>query len=141
MQLRVKQDPKLFEELWRAQIGSRQYAMCARMLESCILAQKEHSRVAISEIIKRTGATISELAQILTDAGGVSPGKIIAACPDSDTAKSGLVEEMLAGNQARINASRCEDRHPFVLTMAFVSEVASSTRRYDSRKRVFVPNI
>jgi hypothetical protein len=52
--------------------------------------------------MKRTGATISELARMLTGPG-VLPGKVIGACPDSDPAKSGLVHEMMAANHARIN--------------------------------------
>lgn len=141
MQLRLKQDPKLFSDFWRKQIADRQYASCARLLESCICAHKEHSRVAINEITKRTGAAISEMARILTDAGGIAPGKIVAACPDSDPAKCALVAEMSASHLRTTGSRRCEDRHPFVLTMSFVNEVAHSAIRYDRRKKAFVPNV
>ena len=97
--------------------------------------------MAINEINKRTGITISEIARILTEAGGIAPGKIAAACPDSDPAKCALVSEMTASHLRTPGSRRCEDRHPFVLTMSFVNEVAHSAIRYDRRKKAFVPNV
>jgi hypothetical protein len=141
MQLRVKQDPKLFAQFWRAQIANRQLVECARMLESCVLAQKEHRRVPIKEISGRTGMTIPELARLLTDVGAISPGKVIAACPDSDSDKSMLVAEMMISHNEGISTPRCEDRHPFVLSLSFINEVAHSTRRYDARTKTFVANV
>ena len=141
MQLRVKQDPKLFEQFWRAQIANRQFVECARMLESCILSQKEHARVPIHEISGRTGMTISELARMLTTAGAISPGKVMAACPDSDADKSTLVAEMMISDSEGISTPRCEARHPFVLSLSFINEVAHSTRRYDARTKTFVANV
>ena len=141
MQVRVKQDPKLFAEIWRAQIANRQLVECARMLESCILAQKEHARVPIKEISGRTGMTIPELARMLTNVGAMSPEKVIAACASSDPDKSTLVAEMVISHNEGISTPRCEDRHPFVLTMSFINEVAHSTRRYDARTKTFVANV
>jgi hypothetical protein len=141
MQLRLKQDPKLFAQFWRAQIMDHQHVECARMLENCIFAQKEHSRVPINEIINRTGMALPELARILTDAGGVPPSKVIAACPDNDPAKSALVAEVMNSYHQGIRTPRREDRHPFALTMSFINEVAHSTKRYDARKRIFVANV
>ena len=87
--------------------------------------------------VKRTGWRYFDI-----PAGSyVSPGKVISACSDHDPAKSALISEMIVSKREGLGSRRCEDKHPFVLTMAFVNQVAHSTTRYDARKKNYVTNV
>lgn len=152
--LRVKGDPKRFQELWAAQIGNCQYAACAQMLESAICAIKAHARVPITEVAARTGLSLAEIARLLHERGGVSGEKLSASCPDQDPLKQELLSELQTREaQAALeqqellrqtralkefkaaSAVSMEHVRPWVFSLGFINQVANADRHWDPRKR------
>lgn len=141
---RLKQDLELFQiaiAQWRE--AGDQYSI-GMALQSALCAGRDDNRVAIATLLSACGLTARAVATLLHTVG-VSHQTLQRNCRDPDV--DALLGELVAIENLRTQGAihpsmlrRREDRRPYILTIAFLNEVANSGRRYDPRTRTFVPN-